>query len=25
MPFMGYDIRFHVADQTLFVDGWEKS
>jgi tRNA (Thr-GGU) A37 N-methylase len=25
MPFMGYDIHFHVADKTLFVDGWEKS
>ena len=25
MPFMGYDIRFHVVDHTLFVDGWEKS
>ena len=24
MPFMGYDIRFHVADRTLFIDGWEK-
>lgn len=24
MPFMGYDIRFHVVDRTLFVDGWEK-
>ncbi len=25
MPFMGYDIRFHVVDRTLFVDDWEKS
>jgi hypothetical protein len=25
MPFMGYDIRFHVVDHTLFIDGWEKS
>ena len=25
MPFMGYDVRFHVVDRTLFVDGWEKS
>ena len=25
MPFMGYDIRFHVADQALFIDGWKKS
>ena len=24
MPFMGYDIRFHVVDRTLFIDGWEK-
>lgn len=24
MPFMGYDIRFHVVDCTLFIDGWEK-
>lgn len=24
MPFMGYDIRFHVEDHTLVVDGWEK-
>ena len=24
MPFMSYDIRFHVVDRTLFVDGWEK-
>ena len=23
MPFMGYDIRFHVVDHTLVVDGWE--
>ena len=25
MPFMGYDVRFHVVDRTLFVDDWEKS
>lgn len=25
MPFMGYDIRFHVVDRTLFIDGWESS
>ena len=24
MPFMGYDIRFHVVDRTLFIDGWDK-
>jgi tRNA-Thr(GGU) m(6)t(6)A37 methyltransferase TsaA len=24
MPFMGYDIRFHVVKHTLVVDGWEK-
>ena len=24
MPFMGYDVRFHVVDRTLFIDGWEK-
>lgn len=24
MPFMGYDIRFHVVDRMLFIDGWEK-
>ncbi len=24
MLFMGYDIRFHVVDRTLFIDGWEK-
>ena len=24
MPFMGYDIRFHVVDRALFIDGWEK-
>ena len=25
MPFMGYDVRFHVVDRTLFVDDWEIS
>ena len=25
MPFMGYYVRFHVVDRTLFVDDWEKS
>lgn len=25
MPFMGYDVRFHVVDRTLFVDDWGKS
>ena len=23
MPFMGYDILFHVVDRTLMVDGWK--
>ena len=25
MPFMGYDVRFHVVDRTLFVDDWGNS
>lgn len=24
MPFMGYDIRFHVVEGVLYVDGWVK-
>jgi tRNA-Thr(GGU) m(6)t(6)A37 methyltransferase TsaA len=25
MPFMGYDIRFHIADGTAIVDAWDKT